>query len=66
MVPAPPVPAVAVADTSVPVQTVPEAGDGVNVPDAGMAFTAHVTVLYPDVVQPLPVAVRRVLIETEV
>jgi hypothetical protein len=65
-VPTPPVPTVAVADTDVPVQTAPVAGVGVNVPAVGIVFTAHVTVLYPEVVQPLPVAVRLVLIDTDV
>jgi hypothetical protein len=43
---APPVPAVAVADTDTPAQIAPAAGDGVNVPAAGTAFT--VTVAVPD------------------
>ena len=38
MLPAPPEPAVAVADTLVPAQTAPVATEGVNVPVTGIAF----------------------------
>ena len=45
IVPDPPDPAVAVADTEVPLQTAPAVGVGVKVPAVGCAFTLHVTVL---------------------
>ena len=58
MVPAPPEPAAAMAETLVPVQMAPAAGVGVRVPDTGNAFMVQVTTLAVDVVQPDPVAVR--------
>jgi hypothetical protein len=66
MVPAPPLPAVAVAETLVPVQTAPTAGEGVSVPATGRAFTVQLTITVDEVVQPEPVAVRYVCISTEV
>jgi hypothetical protein len=57
MVPVPPEPAVAVADTLDPVQTAPAAGEGVSVPATGRAVTVQLTWLEVEVEQPEPEAV---------
>jgi hypothetical protein len=63
MVPVPPLPAVAVADTLVPVQTAPAAGEGVSVPATGRATTVQLTWLEEEVEQPEPDAVLRLSIK---
>ena len=57
MVPAPPVPAVAVAEMVVPLQTAPVAIEGVRAPETGIALIVQLTVTGAEVKQPAPVVV---------
>ena len=66
VVPEPPLPAVKVADTLLPIQIVPAPGVGVSIPATGCATIVQLTIFTEDVVHEEPLAVLYVLISTEV